>query len=162
MAFPHCESSCGSWHCLTAKTFCCRCHSGKVFHHCGSGSGQSGWLPARRTCCTRSTCRDARPSGSSCGSSGCSVLRTLSYIKQVSQRTLIYFVSGSITVQLTSCLFCLDSAALLMLISNIFTCLVQSKPVKQEVRPTQWYFPLRSKWVFSELVFHLGHLDQML
>ena len=30
------------------------------------------------------------------------------------QRTLTYFVRGSINVWLTSCLFCLDSAALLL------------------------------------------------
>ena len=46
---------------------------------------------------------------------------------------------GSITVQLNSCLFCLGfyfawhSDALLMLNEQQFTCLVKSKPVKQEV-----------------------------
>ena len=68
-----------------------------------------------------------------------------------------HFVRESITVQLTSSFICLDSAALLMLneqhiylfgwiqtsqtwyqllclcwMNNIFTCLVESKPVKQE------------------------------
>ena len=37
---------------------------------------------------------------------------------------------GSNTVQLTSCLFCLDLAVLLMLMNNSFTCFVKSKPVK--------------------------------
>ena len=43
---------------------------------------------------------------------------------------------GRITVQLTSCLFCFDSAALFSLISKKFTCLVKSKPVKQKVSCT--------------------------
>ena len=33
----------------------------------------------------------------------------------IEQKTLTYFIRGSITVQLTSCLFCLDLAALLLL-----------------------------------------------
>ena len=35
--------------------------------------------------------------------------------QNINQRTLTFFKRGSITAQLTSCLFCLDSAALLML-----------------------------------------------
>ena len=43
---------------------------------------------------------------------------------------------GSITVLLTSCLFCLGSLLCLCWISITFTCLVQSTPVKQEVNRT--------------------------
>ena len=50
------------------------------------------------------------------------------YIKQ----TLTFFLRGVITVLLTSCVICLDSAALNHWINNRLTCLVQNKPVKQE------------------------------
>ena len=53
-----------------------------------------------------------------------------------------YHRGGSISVQLTSCLFCLDSAALLMLNRKSFTCSVLSKPVKQEVSRTQILPPM--------------------
>ena len=43
---------------------------------------------------------------------------------------------GSITVRLTSCLFCLDSTALIMLKRNGLTCIVKSDPVKQGVSLT--------------------------
>ena len=43
---------------------------------------------------------------------------------------------GRITVQLISSIFCLDSAPLLMLNSNL-TCLVKSRPVKQEFSLTE-------------------------
>ena len=42
----------------------------------------------------------------------------------------------NITVQLTSCFTCLDSAALLLLNNSRFTCLVDSNPSKQEVNRT--------------------------
>ena len=51
------------------------------------------------------------------------------------------------TVQLTSSLFCLDSAALLMLnerMNDSFTCLVESKLVKQEVSYTATLIPMVS------------------
>ena len=40
---------------------------------------------------------------------------------------------GSFTVRLTSCLFCLVRLLCLYWINNSFTCLLKSKPVKQEV-----------------------------
>ena len=47
----------------------------------------------------------------------CSLKITLTtlHLQVLSQRTLTYFVRGSITIQLTSCLTGVDSAALLML-----------------------------------------------
>ena len=59
----------------------------------------------------------------------------------VLERTMSEYSSlrGSIAVQLISCLFSLDSAALLIyveLASALSTCLVESKPVKQEVSRT--------------------------
>ena len=47
----------------------------------------------------------------------CSLKITLTtlHLRVLSQRTLTYFVRGSITIQLTSCLTGVDSAALLML-----------------------------------------------
>ena len=42
-------------------------------------------------------------------------------------------LTGSINVRLTPCLFCLDSAALLMMKLNSFAFLDKSKPVNQDV-----------------------------
>ena len=45
-------------------------------------------------------------------------------------------LSESIIVQLTSCLFCMDSAALLMFSQQQLYLFVESKPVKQDVSHT--------------------------
>ena len=47
---------------------------------------------------------------------------------------ITYFVSGSFTVQLTSCFFLfLIHLVCVYLINNRITCLVESKPVKKEI-----------------------------
>ena len=54
---------------------------------------------------------------------------------------------GSITVRLTSCLFCLDSAALLMLSYLATAFLVRSNQNQSNWRSVvDWYFPLVSLW----------------
>ena len=71
------------------------------------------------------------------------------------QGILICFVRGGITVRLTSSLFCLNSAALL--IAKVVTYLLvwfESKPVKQEVRCTL-ILPLTNK----VSVLWLVHID---
>ena len=49
------------------------------------------------------------------------------------QRTFTYYIRGSISIWLTSCLTSLYSAALLTFNQQQITCTVKSKPVKQEV-----------------------------
>ena len=62
---------------------------------------------------------------------------------------------ASITVQMTYCLFCLDSAVLLIYwISNIFPCLVKSKPVKQEVSCTFILPPMASIFCLCSSICH--------
>ena len=55
---------------------------------------------------------------------------------------LLYNGKWHYTIDLLIQLLCLCG------ISNILICLVKSEVVKQEVSATQWYFPLKSKWVF--------------
>ena len=67
---------------------------------------------------------------------------------RVDHRTLTYIVRGSITVWLTSCLNGLDLTKLV----NLY--LIQHKQsswIRTRKSAVQWYFPLRSKWVFSGL-----------
>lgn len=61
------------------------------------------------------------------------------------QRMLTYFVSGIITLWLTSC--CIRLLCLCW-ISNGFTCSFESKPVKQDVSCTVT-IPLQVRWVFN-------------
>ena len=69
------------------------------------------------------------------------------------QKTLTLRGSNGI-VQLTSCLFCLDSAALLMLNEQQFYLFGQMQTSQTGRSAIQWYFPLW--WVFSAY-WHFPH-----
>ena len=72
-----------------------------------------------------------------------------------SQRLLIYFVKGSITVRLTSCLTGLDSIKQsdMFRIRHKQSSYIQTKNMRSAI---QLYFPLQSMRVFSGCFWHQG------